>query len=333
MPTPAELATIDQRVQVGQEVTPGTPVAATKIMGDWTAFSVAPSIDVSMLRGMGAKFGLSGIVGKEMTTIAVGGPMTYDSLVYALNAAFKTGVIAAGGDATTRYHTFALSQTAQETYSAMTFEHGDTLRGRQIAGCQMPDWSFTFDLMANSAEWSGSMLGRSLADNTALTGSLTNVTSTAMAPALVDIYMDTTYAGLGTTKLTRCLKADWSMSGHWEPLFTLNSTLARSMAVQVEAAPTVECKLLLEVDAAGMSRLTALRANTSQFLRITCTGPVAGSSTQNFRLDMPCKISAVGPIQDAQGIMAFEITCAAIFDITGAANITLRLENLLTTLA
>lgn len=334
MPTPAELASLDQRIQVGQEVTPGTGVAATRILGDWTAFNAAPAVDVDMSqRGIGQKFPLSAIVGKEVTTIAVGGPLTYDSLIYPLNAAFKTGVIAAGGDATTRYHIFALSQTTQETYSSMTFEHGDSIRGRQYVGCQMPDFGFTFDLNANTAQWTGQLLGRALVDNATLTGSLTTLTSTPMAPANVDVFLDTTYAGLGGTKLTRILKLDWSMSGHWGPLFTLNSTLARSMAAMIEAPPTVECKVVAEVDAAGMARLTALRAGTSQFVRIACTGPVAGSSTQNFRVDMPCKVSSMAAIQDEQGIQAAEFTLSAIYDVTGGANITLRLENLLTALS
>lgn len=335
MPSPTELATLDQRVQVGIESTTGTPVAATKILTSWTQFNAQPNVDVDIdsTRGMGQKFPTLATVGKEFTQIAVGGHLTFDELLYPLSLAFKTDTVTAGGDASTKFHTYALTQTTQETYTSATFEYGDALRGRQYPGCVMPDFSFTLDLMANTAEWSGSVIGWPMVDNTALTAALPSLAVTAQAPANVDVFSDDTYAGMvgvSPTKLTRCLKAEWAMSGHWGQFWTLNSTLLRKPASVIETPPVVTLKLTLEADTAGMAMLTAMRAGASKYIGLKVTGPTAGSSTQNFVVWTPAKIISAGPLQDDSGIVAYEVTAGAIYDITGAANITLRLENLLT---
>ena len=333
MPAPTELATITQHVQVGIETTLGTAVAATKQLADLTQFSATPANDVDMSqRGAGQKIATFGIVGKEMTTIAIGGPLTFDSFAYWCNLAFRTGTIGAGGDASTRYHTFDLSQTAQETYSAFTIEHGDSVRARKIPGVQLDSLSFTLDLAGNVAQWSGSGIGFPLVDGITLTGALPFVAVTPMSPANVDVFLDTTYAGAGGTRLSRVLKFDFAMSNHWDQFFTLDSTMVRHAAGMIETPPTIQVKLLLEADSAGMARLTALRAGTSQFVRVKVIGPVAGSSTQNLQVDMALKISSAGAIEDKNGVYGYEVTGDLVYDLTGTASLKFRLENLLTAL-
>ena len=160
------------------------------------------------------------------------------------------------------------------------------------------------------------MLGQKLQDNIVLTTAPTAVTEMEILPGDIDIYLDPLVGNIGTTKLTRVLKATWGISDRFGTVWPLNSAL-ESFGAIVETEPKTEIKCLVEADAAGMALLTTMRAGTTGFMRISCiSDTLAGAATEPYslKLDNAVKVEDVSEFSDEDGVYAIEWTFEVIAD-------------------
>lgn len=319
----AERATIFQTVQIGVESVYGTNVPANRKL---TALSIEPSItpEVETYRATGMKFPTIAALNKEWTTADLSGPITYTELIYVLNSLLKE-VETGTGAGTAKTWVFDLASAAADTVTSYSVEQGSAERAHEFSGGLVT--GLTLDFTRDGCELSGTMIGTALADAATMTGTPTEVALKPVMPTQVSVKTASTQAGLaGATALSRVLSASWSMTDRFAPLWTLNGS--SDFDVTVETEPTLECKLKLEADAAGMAYLTNLRAGSSIFLRIEATGDaISGGGNHSLTIDTACKVTDITPFEDADGVFAVEYTLRGIHDATWTKATSITLIN------
>jgi hypothetical protein len=309
-----ERTSITQVVQLGVETTEGTPIAASKLLG---AISIMPSLQVetSDFKAQGYKYRNLVVPGKEWVEAKLEGIGNFDELVYFLASLVGTPAITTV-NTTGKQHVFTPSSTAEDTIKSFTIEQGSGARAHSFSGAVVSELGMEFT--RDSIDVSGSMIGKAFLDGITMTASPTAIATQPMLPATVNIYLDSTAAGLGTTKLTRALQAGWNISDRYGPLWTLNSAIS-GYAARIETEPTAEGHLMVEADSTGMGLLTQLRAGSSRFLRIEVLDTAlvgAGPATYSAQFDFAIKFNAWSEFNDEDGLWAVDVPWTVVHDPT-----------------
>ncbi|HPD40013.1 MAG TPA: hypothetical protein PLD43_00460 [Anaerolineae bacterium] len=326
-----ERATLNQVTQVGVETTPGTGVAANKLL---QAFSITPGIqaNVNRFRPVGGKFTTIAALGKEWIEARIEGQACYNHLAYLLSSVLAYAAPAQQGATAAYLWTHKPAQTAEDAIKTFTVEQGSSVRAGKFAYGLVTEFTLRFD--RETVEVSGAMLGQAYQDNITMTAAPTAVAVMPVQPTQIDVYLDSTSGGIGTTKLTRALRGEFSIGDRFNPLWAINSAVS-GFAAHVETAPNATLKLLVEADSVGMGPLTALRAGDKRYLRVKAVGPlIATSYYYTLQLDLCGVVAEVGEFSDEDGVYGIEWTFEAAYDSawSGGTALQAQLTNVLTAL-
>lgn len=308
-----ERTTIAQVTQVGVESTPGTAVAANKLFLS-SGISPAVKVDMQRFRPMGQKFPTVLVPGKEWVEAKLDGQGSYTELTYLFASLFTDPGAPTTVDTSARKYTYNPATSTEDAPKTFTVEQGSAVRAGKFAYGIVNELELQFS--RDSIDVSGTLLGQKYQDAITMTATPTAITQLPILPTDIDIFLDPTSGALGTTKLTRVLKASWKIADRFGTVWPLNTANA-SFVSHVEIEPKSEVKLLVEADSSGMANLTAMRGGTTQFLRIACTSPtLAGSTTQKYSviLDQAIKVSDVAEFSDEDGVYALEFTFEMVYD-------------------
>ena len=167
--------------------------------------------------------------------------------------------------------------------------------------------TFKRALGAQAITLTGTFTGLTASGSIALAAGTVGAAATAVTavPILgqhLDVWMDDTSGALGTTKLTRAFRGEWSLSGRFNTVWPVN-TAQSSFVGTVEKATGSMFKFTHAYDDVGAGLLTTMRAGDSKFIRFKATGPViTGAYTNYVILDMAAKVSKVLTFEDADGV-------------------------------
>lgn len=310
----AERSSLTQGVQIGVETTPGTGVAASKLLN---SISIEPSVAVDMQRflPMGQKYASIITPGKEWVEADISGRGTYSEIVYLLSSVCVAATPSTV-DTSGKSWVFTPAARAEDTVKTYTVEQGGVVRAQKFSYGLVT--SMELDFTRDGVEVTGSMIGQALQDGITLTAAPTAIEEKPILPTGIDVWLDTTSGGLGTTKQLRVLNAHFQLGDRFNPVWVLNSAQT-SFVAHVEKEPTAQITILVEADSQGMAALTQLRAGTTKFIRIKATSPdLAGSATAFYSLgiDAAVKVSDVGNFSDEDGVYAIEFTFDIVYDAT-----------------
>jgi hypothetical protein len=190
-------------------------------------------------------------------------------------------------------------------------------------------------------------VGAVTANAGSLTGSTPGITVTvtaqgaptdvALVPVLageVDVFLDNTWAGLGTTKLTSDFSADWSIGKMYNPEWVLNSALA-SYKEAVPQRPDTSLKLELGNDAVSRALVADMRAGTTKFNRIRAmksANSIESGQAYELRIDSAMAINSAPSAGDVDGASTLPFGGRIIYDGTGSAWTRVFLRNALRSL-
>lgn len=310
----AERASVFQGVQLGVETTPGTAVPANKKLG---SLSIQPSIrsESSVFRPMGTKYATVVAQNREWIEASLEGQPTFDEMIYPLSSVLTTAAVTqpdSVGAPSAYLWTFDPKSSAADTPKTFTIEQGDAGRAHRFAYGIVSELGLEFS--RSGIGLSGSMLGRRLQDGVTLTASPTSIPLIPILPTQVNVYMDNTAAGLGTTKLTRNFAANLSIGDRFNPVWPLDSSL-NSFAATVEAEPTATLEMNMAVDSQWDGILTALRQGDTKFIRIEAVGgTIAAAVNYRFTIDLAGKVSDVGDFDDEDGVFVVPPTFEIVHD-------------------
>lgn len=324
-----EVASIFSGVQVGVEATPGTSVAANKLLN---YMDLQPSIELEFnrFRPMGQLVASAITPSQDSTAFSVSGQGTYSELVYPF-CSLLTNVTPTTVDTSARLWDFIPLGRSEDTVKTYTVETGSSTRAQKATYGLFTGMEVTFN-RTDGVSLSGAAIGQNLTDNITLTGSPTAIEDKPILPTHLDVYVDTTSAGLGGTKLTRDFNAVWRCNDKWGAVWPINSTLP-SFGAHVNQEPAVQIELTVAADSQGMGLLADARLGSTKYIRLSAVAPgasygFAGATTATYQLiiDMAGKISGINAFDDQDGLKVLTYTFDAVYDTAWSTGRYLRIQ-------
>ena len=332
-------ATVVESVQIGQETTPGTAVACPTTLRSMS-LDIKIAGDDDVFRPDGHKFNAVVVPGMEWSTFSLTGKPTYTEICYVLEALLgHVSPSVPSGGTLTNLRVYDYADTAVATPKTLTIMKGSAVRAEKLAYGLVTDLGFGFS-RKNGLTLTGAGIGQQFTDGITMTASPTDVPLIPVAGKQIDVFLDSTAAGLGTTKLLRAFAIEPGVTGAYGPIWPLNSSNA-SFGAAVDLALGTACKIQLESDAAGMAQLTQYRSGDLIFLRTLATGPVievvAGTPPVNLtyllQIDLALGVNkAPSPGNDVDGVTVVEYDCEFVRDSTWGKAMEIQVQNALASL-
>jgi len=145
-----------------------------------------------------------------------------------------------------------------------------------------------------------------------------------IAPGQVDVFMDDTYAALGTSQLLRDFVVEFSFGDRRNPIWPLNTALS-SFDGTVEIKPNPTLSLKLGNDPKGRSLYTTIRTGGRKYVRVTATGPTIEAAISYKLTFDACVIVSDSPSSDDEdGLSTLTIPFRCVYDQT--ANLWMKAE-------
>lgn len=298
----AERTTITQQVQLGVESTPGTGVAANKLL-QAMSIDLNPDGGIDVFRAAGAKFPALAVLGKEFAGGGAEGQPTYTEIVYPLSGVLGPATISTpGGGTLSRDWDWDISTSAPQDPKTFTIERGSSVQAEKVVGAAFTGLGMEYN--RDELSLTGDVIAQAFTTGITMTGSPSALALVPVLPKQVDVYLDDTAAGLGTTKYLRALQASWNLSDRFGAVWPLNSALA-SYAALIEIEPSAEVKLTLEADATGMALFSTMRAGATKFLRIAAVGEIIEAALRyELVADFAVKVTEIPDFSDEDGVYA-----------------------------
>jgi hypothetical protein len=325
----APVSAIAQGVQIGVETTEGTAVAANKRL-QALSINLSPTIETDPFRPMGSKFPTIISLGKDYAEGDLDGRATYNEIVYVLSACLSYAAPTMIGATDAYLWTFAPNPSSPDTTKSLTVEWGRSgaSNARKCAGVYVNE--FGLEWSRDGVVISGSVVGRNVLKGQTLTGSPTTLEPILVLPTQIDVYMDSTWAGLGTTKLLDVTAGAFNIGDRFSPWWTLNSALS-SFAAKVESEPSTDLSIRMAANSTGYAYLDDIRAGAKKFIRIEAIGPDADTG-EPYRLtaDFCAQYNAAAGEDEDEGALVLEAPMTITTDATSGKALQFEVVNLLT---
>lgn len=162
--------------------------------------------------------------------------------------------------------------------------------------------------------------------------SVTDITAVPMFPLQFSLFMDSSWATLGTTRLTQTYEMDLGFGEKWERTRPINALLNSDGYVEM-ADQEHTLSLNMAVDKTQRGLIDSLRAGDMKFIRILAEGNTIESTIKYaFQMDLACFIREAAPAQEYNNIYAREFTLILGRDATSGNCAKVEVTNTLTAL-
>ncbi len=270
-------------------------------------------------RPMGSKVNAAVLPGKDFTNFTISGQGSYSELVYILSS-LLVDATPSTVDTSGRSWLYEPAARTETTKARYTLEQGSATRAGKATYGAVHSAEITFN-RTDGVSVSGSGWAQQYQDNIALTASPTTIEEAPILPTHLNVYLNDSFATIGTTKLTRDFNAVWRCNDVVGQVWPINSANA-SYASDVDTVPTVETELTMEADSAGMAFLTAARAGATKYVRLEALSTVLAGTVSSYHkiwIDMACKVSAFPGFEDVDGVKVNKVTLKNVLDSTFSA--------------
>lgn len=313
-------ASVNRVYQIGVETTAGTAVPANrKLPGMSLEFS--PDLRKKKHRANGFKNTSLVQLQREMSKGTFNGPLSYPEFIYPLSGLIGGSVATASGAST---WTFNPNSSGADSPKTFTCQGGDATQASQVTYLQFNNLKISIN--KEDCQMSGDFFARE-ETSTTLTASPTVVEQHPVNINQVDVFLDDTFAEIGTTKLTDTLMVDFSIGDKFLPKEVLN-TAHPSFKETAEKDFEVTAEVTCENNAQTQAIFAAMKSDESpQFLRIQCTGPIiSGAVTYLIQIDMAVNMFAVAE-QDQDGIWAYKFTFEGVYSSSMGRTFSVKVVN------
>lgn len=317
---PVERAIATSIVQIAPEVTPGTAVAATKRLGS-IGLNLAQQADVGFQGPTGYLFDTNEYVNREWSSSDLSGTPSYTELQYPLSSLMGVATITTPASGVlTRDWVFNILHNRQGTPKTFTIEQGDIDAGTSERAAY---GIFTALNMTFSRDGGNDLGGTLMAQIVDYDFSLTDPTTVTGIPQLpiepneVNVYLDLTGAGIGTTQWVDAFSVGWSVDSRWDFGYPLNRSKP-SFDRHYATKPDPTMTLSVANNDNGRDLIGYFRNRETIFVRIDCLGPKIESVTPDyfymFQMDMAVKLSAAFTPADINGLATLDWTGRIVYD-------------------
>jgi hypothetical protein len=303
--------------QLGVESTPGTSVPANRLVND-IAIRFSPMQESKLFRSSGAKIPTAMLKTKEWSEGEWDGVLNFGSLIYPLAGAvaYAAPVETSGGSAAYKW-TFNPATHGSVTRKNYTLQRGDATAAIQVAYGQFD--GFKLSVTREDVQVSGALFAKNINNGVTLTASPTEIAQRPASPANLDVYIDSTFAGIGTTRWTCVSKVDVDIPPELGQKWCVNSSQA-SWDEPFEKAHEPKVVITAEYNAQGRALYDALSVAglPTRFVRVQATGNPVGTAAdvERFRADFALKFEKATEVADQDGPYEYQFEFAVIHDPT-----------------
>lgn len=317
------------RAQIGKEVTPGTSVAATRILtyesldigGDYMKFS-EPMEERNSL----SKIHRSTVIGADPVSLVLSGELLFEDIVLWLQGCVRGGIAPTQPDAAVDLYTITPLYQATNTQTTYTIETG---------GNEMPEEanyviveSIEIGFGADEAcTVKVNMLGQKLTA-AAFTGSLAFPTVETALGAKVQMYIDTAWSGIGGTQLFNGELIEGNIKINSGLVFVKRADGTIYATKPIENPRTlVEVDVTVELDDVSEAYRALWEANTKRFCELRFVG-----SNITGLFDRFIKVQWGGPFRSFKkgydgGVRTVNLQSHSEYDVTGSAEAKFLVQN------
>lgn len=320
-----------QRGQYAFESTAGTAVTATKKL---TSVQMVPAMgaDNYDIFGQGDQYARGTGLNTEWTDLSMSGMPTFDEMTMIGAVFFGAPTITTPTLATNaRQHAWTGVNGTIPTLKSLTYEYGDSNRAHRIAYVHGRDLTLNFARSGDGVSVDGTLMGQAMSDAFTLTGGATALPFYPIEGVKSDVYLDSTFGGIGTTKLTRNFSASFSLGNLWVSGTPMNSTQT-SFSYVVPTRVDASFTLRLGADEVGMPINISYRTGTVYYVRVEVKNGTqidSGVAASEYRLtlNVPVKCVEPGAFDEETGLLVIEPTFRLVNDATAGYAWNLQVVN------
>jgi hypothetical protein len=310
---------VNQVGQIGVESTSGTAVAANRYTAA-LSWLMGREGETGRTRARGSKVNTTHVRKKEMAKGSVEGVLCYNSHPYIFDSLFNPATPSQIGALTayTRVWTPGV-RTADSTGKTYTVEVGDATACEDYAYAKV----LGFDLEASQDEFSvkGPLISRAPVDNQSLSGSITTIAERLVERNDINLYIDTTYGGLGGTQFTEPLSESVSIGEKFKEFFVHNRSAGEFHDI-VEVLYEPIFKFSSVHNSQSRTLIALLNTNPYRWIRWEAIGQSLGthSAVEYFEkiwIDMCVKFDTPARIEDEDGPLGYDYSCTMMPDDAG----------------
>lgn len=315
------------------ETTRGTGVNPVRIL-EQTDFSHDPDVaTVRPLERRGSFFAYyRATSGREQHSLNFGGNLSYNQAAW-LGNLFIKGVTSGTGAGADKTYAFIPASATDDLKSA-TLEFGyDTALSATQPGFRMvyavgDELTINFDKASpEGVTFSANMHSpKQITQLSSFGGSPTALTTTAISPVQVQVYLDA--ATIGSTADNYVTNAEWVLTNEWTDLDPLNLSTAAQDTFRVGARAFTLTMTRYKIND---TELDIYNSKAVRKVRIKATGPVLGGSFYSLTLDCYGVYTGYDNVS-VDGLAMETLTLEPVYDATATTDFSLTVVTAETTI-
>lgn len=275
-----------QKIQLVKETSYGvTPATPTYQRLNDVGIRPAPQFVKDPFAPRGQLLPVLATLNDEFVQGAADGRLSYTGIGFVLSSLFGPPVTTTpAGGTTSKQHVWTWDGSTEPVPGSYTAQYGDAAFADLITGLFFNSLSFGGG-RADGLSFAATILAKALTEGQTLATGATNVPTKPMNAPDMDVFVDNTWAALGTTRMLQAYQAEVAIAERYARTMPINSSKSSDGLVQV-ADQQHTLGINFAVDAASKALFAAIRADTKKFARTQWTGPTIETAIKHlFQVD------------------------------------------------
>jgi hypothetical protein len=327
-----------RKIQLAKEVTPGTQIstATARLIGTATMendqkFYRPDDLDTGRL----ASYEHSYIVG-EQAKITFNADANYEQLGYLLGMNVIGGITGGSPTDSVYTRTYVPNMTSANAPDTYTIQYGDDTQAFISGFCYATDLEFTANAQDDKAVMmvKANIVGQNVRASTFTAAITPPATVTPVIVGTGALYIDSTWAGLGGTKIsTSLIDLSYKVVPSITPVKYIDGTIYFSDRAEAKRHVEISATFAFNAGVAGYFTNFIASPSALQFVRFKFTGPLIGATAHaELDLDAAMVIDKYATLTDRSGQDTVKLTMLSQYDATSSHDFQAILKNGVATL-
>lgn len=275
--------------QAAREAAYGTPLATTnRLVGDLEIVPQEEVIQPQPQIGVLLANPTTDIIVRRMAEARFSGELTYEQILYLLEASIDGNVTPTGGgaDKTWAYTSLYTADPVLKSFSLhRRLTDGTTTWDEGIAYALVKDFKLS-GAIGEVAKFESNWFGRPVDTSVVLTGAIAVPAVNFVSVADFKLYIDDSFANLGTTQfLGDLIGWDLNVEGIYQPKFYQDGRTDRSFSTHALKRQDYNASMQVEVNAQVIAERAKAASRALRYIRLVATGAALGGSNYKVQID------------------------------------------------
>lgn len=307
--------------QLGVETTPGTNVTAGKRMTS-IGWELSREGNYRFYRHPGNKYARTGARHRRWAAGPYTGVLDYNQIIWPLASICGHSGTPTTVDTNGKRWLFQPNPATADSSKHYTMQQGDATAAEEAPYGTFTGLNIDFgEGDSGELDIGGDVIAQAIDGSVSLDSVSATIADSAVSIGDVDWYVDSTYGGVGTTKITDVLRAGLNIPSKLGPKFVQNTSYS-SWRELVEG-PLEDAQLSLTIENNSQTRALIDAMDTDslplRYFQCKALGNVVGATTQQeqFKANFACKLA--GPprtVRNIQRVIAYELPLKLVDDPT-----------------